>query len=878
MDNKNCSDLISRILSIRISGATFPVIEPAGRDTNTDGKHASVYPRIRSLLTALTLQFRLHYHTFGSGLDKESSKLLRSECEKLNTEIEGSLILVQEEKESFPIIKKILHNILGIVYYFDGDHENAIAQLNQSKKIAISKQYFDFDTLLNVENLYYTGLTLVALKRLSVEINPPENAVERTLSHYYARQLMKILHTIPDQMQGFVHSYLDLIAQQLHFDSLTHLFNQFNAKSPLVCYLSFLKLKSDPAQFERSAERLDKELLEVGNSILHKAKFPMAPESNNSTLEQFHMFLQYYFKQYQELSSGTFVPSEAWKHFIVESIHRTFQSVNVARSAAFYFAIDTSSKDRKLEAILNFNNSVKYTALQTEWEEEEKLNDDDPKGTGEVEQILDGWSWIRQPYFDYVAMIDTYTLILTRTTPDDNVENIYDYNICYDKLLTTVKGFYKLNNLPLVSPKESVDYISNGKRLVLPASIAKILRGAWVTLYKIKANDLKYLTENLLLLYLANTMSLHMQDDYNGGSNDAGNNKNNSKPDDNDTICLLNLQFQYALTLAKQRHIEASITYLESHILENNPTFYDAWHLLALCRSVQDDKESSYKIISSVLDSIESTDGPKTLREKWQFINLKITEIYIVDEIFGRGEALDLLPDLFSTYNTLFDTSKVKSGYYDNVPFKRSPRYLLQCIWLCAATFYLDTDEHLNDAKDAIREAQKLEDGSSDTNLDIRVANGYLLMKQGKLRQARREFENVLYQDSLNTEGIIGLGKLTFFDDIDGLQRSPSEKELADYVHLIPDVSEKKDEKNSDTELEPLFVNDGDRLAMYGRLKLLLDCAIIQSIEAYNSPEIWWYLSLIHEKFENPARKDTLLMCIKSRENLPLREFSVCQF
>ena len=874
MDNKNCNELISRILNIRISGATFPVIEPVGRDTNTDGKHASVYPRIRSLLTALTLQFRLHYHTFGSGLDKESSKLLRSECEKLNTEIEGSLTLVQEEKESFPIIKKILHNILGILYYFEGDYENAITQLNQSKKLAVSKQFFSFDTLLNVENLYYTGLTLVALNKLSVEVNPAEDAVEHTLSHYYARQLMKILHIIPDQMQGYIHSYLDLIAQQLHFDSLTHLFNQFNAKSPLVCYLSFLKLRGDPALFERSAERLDKELLEVGNSILHKAKFPMASESNNDTLEQFHMFLQYYFKQYQELSGGSNIPSEAWKSFIVESIRKTFQSVNVARSATFYFAIDGSSKDGRLEAILNFNNSVKYTALQTEWEEEEKLNDDGSKGTEEIEKLPGEQSWIHQPYFDYVSAINSYTLILTRTTPEDNVENIYDYNSCCDKLLTTVKGFYKLNNLPLVSPKESLDYTSNSKRLVLPASIAKILRSAWVALYKIRENDLRCLTENLLLSYLANTMSLYIQDDYNGGGNDS----NNNKTDDSDAISLLNLQFQYASTLAKQRHIEASITYLESQILESNPTFYDAWHLLALCRSVQDDKESSYKIISSVLDSIESADGPKTLREKLRFINLKITEIYIVDEIFGRGEALDLLPDLFSTYNALFDTSKVKSGYYDSVPFKRSPRYLLQCIWLCAATFYLDTDEHLNDAKDAIREAQKLEDGASDTNLEIRVANGYLLMKQGKLRQARKEFEGVLYQDSLNTEGIIGLGKLTFFDDIDGLTRSPSERELADYVHLIPDVSEKKDEKNPDTELEPLFVNDGDRLAMYGRLKLLLDCAIIQSIEAYNSPEIWWYLSLIHEKFENPARKDTLLMCIKSRENLPLREFSVCQF
>ena len=87
----------------------------------------------------------------------------------------------------------------------------------------------------------------------------------------------------------------------------------------------------------------------------------------------------------------------------------------MARSATFYFAIGGSSKDSRLEAILNFNNSVKYTALQTEWEEEEKLNDDGSKGTEEIEKLSGEQSWIHQPYFDYVSAINSYTLTLTRT-------------------------------------------------------------------------------------------------------------------------------------------------------------------------------------------------------------------------------------------------------------------------------------------------------------------------------------------------------------------------------------------------------------------------------------------------------------------------------
>ena len=80
----------------------------------------------------------------------------------------------------------------------------------------------------------------------------------------------------------------------------------------------------------------------------------------------------------------------------------------------------------------------------------------------------------------------------------------------------------------------------------------------------------------------------------------------------------------------------------------------------------------------------------------------------------------------------------MKSGYYEQRSIQKIPKVSVTMYMAMCGQFYLDTDEHLNDAKDAIREAQKLEDGASDTNLEIRVANGYLLMKQGKTQAGKK--------------------------------------------------------------------------------------------------------------------------------------------
>ena len=74
------------------------------------------------------------------------------------------------------------------------------------------------------------------------------------------------------------------------------------------------------------------------------------------------------------------------------------------------------------------------------------------------------------------------------------------------------------------------------------------------------------------------------------------------------------------------------------------------------------------------------------------------------------------------------------------------------------------------------------------------------------------------------------------------------------------------------------FVNETDRSAAYARLKFLLECAILESIDAYYSPEVWWYLSLIYEKYQDDEYKNSLLKCVKYQELNPVRSLRFCNY
>lgn len=775
---------------------------------------------IPTLDLALSLQFRLHYHVFGSGLKSNIGKVLLQEGNRLDTALNESISLIKDP-ESFNIVEKIIYNSIAIVHYYNNDIEEASKYLTASNEVKSSSSiyYASFNRLLNLENLYYRGLVLE--RSAEGKVNPIESS-----SNLYTENILKYISMIPIQSEGLLHSYLLLIARKINIQKFSELSKRLGSQNSIVCYLYALNISS--IKNTDILKNNETELFAIGTQILKASKFPMANEPNNKKLEQFNIFLQYYFKIME--NHKDILSLKDWKNFITSSMQKTFQSKNVAKAAMIFFSL---TGEDKRESILNFVNHLKYFSKELE--------------LGPGNESLD-------EYNDPISIIDSYTFILQRSQVSDNIENLYNFSNSVDLLNSNLEKFYKDYGFHCIEPKESLEYLSNSTKLILPNLISDILILSWETLYQIRSSSLDYLVANELLSYLCNAMSL-------------------ISTENTESRTLLDLQFQYAYCLAQQRQIEPSIAFLETAILETSPMLYKGWHLLALCRSIQEDKEASYKIICSVINAMEQDFEGKDYRkipreDKCNFVNIKITEIYLINEIFGYKDALESLPNLFTVYNQLFDSNTKETN--ENLSFSQSKEYLLQSIWLLAAQLYTNDLDHLTDAKEAISEALKV---SQDfTNVNISVTNGYLLLKQGNLKGALQEFEEVLYHDDLNVDAIIGIAQLIFPAET---TNSSSEKQLVDYCKLVPDKNSKESKLDMEKH-EMFFVNKVDKSAAFARLKLLIDCSLVKSIDAYFSPEIWWYLSLIHEKYGNKEIKDTLLNCIKNKETSPLRSFKFC--
>lgn len=153
-------------------------------------------------------------------------------------------------------------------------------------------------------------------------------------------------------------------------------------------------------------------------------------------------------------------------------------------------------------------------------------------------------------------------------------------------------------------------------------------------------------------------------------------------------------------------------------------------------------------------------------------------------------------------------------------------------------------------------------------------------MKLGQFTESFEEFESALHCDNFNVDAIIGFAEFVFPNES---STTAAEQQLIEYCKLNPykqeDLKTKKPNNNNhNDDYETFFGNDVNKSAAFARLKLLIDCSLSKSIDAYYSPEIWWYLSLIHEKYDNKQLTDTLLNCIQNKETAPLRSFRFCNY
>ncbi|AJS24004.1 Ypp1p [Saccharomyces cerevisiae YJM1355] len=778
-----------------------------------------------SLDSVLNLQFRLHYHVIGSnGPAKPVCDVLLKESQNLEKNMS-----MMEELNDYPeitkLVEKILFICLAILFFHRGQfqesqrcllHSLKIHNNTASQRTALMEQY---DRYLIVENLYYRGL-------VSQDINIMQNV--------FYKELLAHVDTVPPESNGLLFEYISLIVAKLRFNQIQDLAENFKTtvENPFILFLYMIKKFQSPLKKHIDNDDL---YLKFGQNVLLKVKFPTASETNDEALEHFNVFLQYYFK-FTHIKKIKVNPS--WYNFIISSMEKTFQSIEVSKTAMFLFQnLSDNSNDEikkktfKRESILNFVNFVKY-------------ND-------KYYQLHDN------SHHDIISFIDAYSFILQNSSKTDSIENVFDYDNTVSTFATSLNSFYKEYNLPLMSQSESLDWLENSTRCVYPGNISKVLTNAWSTLYEIRKCQLDFLVSNNLTSYLCNAMMLSTKEKDNADVEE--------QEEGEEEKALRELQFKYSYTLAQQRHIETAIKTLESLILSKNPNYYKAWHLLALCRSVQEDKEMSYKIVCSVLEAMNESLQNNTLllNDRWQFIHLKLTQLALIEEIFGTLEALETLPEVFELYATLFPDSQPKLNSM-GPKYSQTKEYLLQMVWIFAANMYMRTKDNDEDAKAAIKEASNVE--SKFKNLNCNIANGYLSIIKDEPGVALKEFETVLYYDENNLDALVGFAELIFPEEL-GVEETNLER----YYTLSLDKKPGKRAKLT-------FVNDTDRSAAYARLKFLLECAILESIEAYYSPEVWWYLSLIYEKYQDDEYKNSLLKCIKYQELNPIRSLRYCNY
>ncbi|AAS51115.1 ACL113Cp [Eremothecium gossypii ATCC 10895] len=554
----------------------------------------------------------------------------------------------------------------------------------------------------------------------------------------------------------------------------------------------------------REEEGVDQWLLEQGRAILSRTRFPAASEKNSTMLEEFHAVLNYYLRKNNKPRSTE------WEGFITDSLGVTFQSVNVSKAALTYYRRFGDTKLALLNLLNFFNYSERFRRMNNGF------------------------------YDDIVSLLDAYTFVLQLTSLPEAIGDIFNKAKAFEQLRNILQEFYRDYRLQQIPKEHSADWLSNSAKVVVPPKLARLLSDSWFLLYRIERNSLKPTLDFSLTYYLANAMCINPLN--------------------------IDVKFHYAYVLASIRRIDMCIRFLKTNILNIKPADYRSWHLLALCESIQEDKDVSFKIVCSVLKAMAEAHEESNLlkADKWQFIHIKLTQLVLVKEMFGVKDALEMLSEVYQLYASLFPASKVNKTKDESrlgPAHNQTKEYLFQAIWFFSARLFLQDGDAQN-AREAIDEAKRVTD--TFTNLNVNITHGYLKLHCDP-KGAMSEFQNALSFDPTNVDAVVGLAKLLYPEDQGSLER------IARHRPIIGTATPKP-------ESDP-FANSKDRSAAVAQLKMLLENCIEKSIDGYHTPEVWWYLSRIYDEFHDNERLESALwQCIKFHELEPIRDFKYCMF
>ncbi|CAN6658927.1 hypothetical protein TRVA0_031S00540 [Trichomonascus vanleenenianus] len=371
------------------------------------------------------------------------------------------------------------------------------------------------------------------------------------------------------------------------------------------------------------------------------------------------------------------------------------------------------------------------------------------------------------------------------------------------------------------------------------------------------------------------------------------------------------VQVNYAVQLARSGRIAEAIQATKTGLIHNQSSIM-GWHLLALLLSIHEEFDTAIKVINSAM-GIE-LQRPVSDRIKHQVIQMKMTQVALIEASTGSSVALEHVPEVLALYAAMYpdheDSNKEKPqdqrGRNASTPSVTSEKLaptksrisrlsrrsrslrshdrptanntngtngsintggrvaklqkvtagdgakLLKTIWLWIAALYRRSGLY-TEAEQAIIQAEDIYGPSAETRAELGI-----LMSAERPVHALEEFEAALDEDGDNFRAALGFAHL-----------------VVQYSTSWGDGEGEGDgEENIEPPVRQLFLSERDELAGRSRALGLLDVLSIRR-PGRTSSECFYLLSQLYERAARPENaQEALWKCIKFEEIRPVRDFA----
>lgn len=632
----------------------------------------------------------------------------------------------------------------------------------------------------------------------------------------------------------WLHRLYDHLFQLSPLLKVSEMAELVKGKNFVVSYFNYLN-SNGITSASTNMKDLQSYIIKRADSLISSTKFPSATGPNNYELEEF----------VDLVSNSGALSSTQLRDLVEKAIAVTYQSHIIMRAYIKVFISQNSTEELKAAVEV-------YDAYVHAFYEQNQRR-----------------------YNDIISIIQTNKLILDHRLQKSNdpldVPEFQYFQGRLHKLTSLLGDFYSKAGLEKVFKFDVDEVLKNGHQTIFDESLSLILSRIWATVAKMSW----ILFENEEFLYSEDTAA---------GERVLGHYKHSIwLHQDHQTV------FQYARVNAIMRNVKDAYTLIRvllQKVTNGSLLYFQSFHLLALILSVEENKDEAFKVIgflvAEISEYIESNTTKLETREI--FIQIKMTQLAIIQSLLGTEQALDSLPELFELFHNLYADSivnddddddddndgpplqdrghkrslslartqtiqKIKSIRHKEPKAKEKsktkaqilvdPRAVavkatLQKIWLFASRIYYQLDL-LTEAEEAIVESENSFRPSAESHIALA-----LLVSKTRPELSLKEYDVALMLHRCNIEATVG------------------------YAHLVLIADEKK-----------TFNSRKDCLAATARAKVLLG-TMSQMFHGAHTTEIWWLLSQIYEKANDEKKlKNALWKCIELEETRPVRQFGV---